>query len=113
MAELRFRLNGMPAAIDPDKLMFAEARAIERATGKTLKEVMAELERGSIEALQALLWTARRRHEPGLKFSDLDESTFMDLELMPDEDDEPGEVPDGDGVDPTVAVPDGPAEPNL
>ena len=57
--------------LEPDKLLFAEARAIERHTGETIAE-MSEAEYPSATQLQAMLCASIKRKRPDFTFSDLD-----------------------------------------
>ena len=112
MAELRFKLDDSEVSLDLEKLMFAEARAIEKVTGQTFKEVGESLQRGSVEAIQAMAWVALKRAQPGLRFTDLDDRALSEVEITMDE---PEEV-SGETVEPenpTDAEPFGPADVNL
>jgi len=56
----------------PDKLMVAEAEAIEKATHLTYAEFGAELVKGSMTARRALLWVLLKRTEPTLRHTQVD-----------------------------------------
>lgn len=112
MAEVRFTLDGRESVIDLDKLLFSEARQIERVTGKTFKQVMTELRDGSMEAMQAMVWTAFRRTQPGVKFSDYDETPISDVSIDFSDVDEEEQPEEDDSPDPQEAG-DSPADPNL
>ncbi|GEA79933.1 hypothetical protein [Cellulomonas uda] len=86
--------------IDPDRLLFAEARAIESATGRTFGEVLEQMGKGSATSTQALCWVAAKRHHPELKFTDLDGWDFGDLDMDIVED----ETDAADAADPTPAT---------
>lgn len=88
--------QGEKHSIDLDRVTFAEARAIERVTGKDFGEVA---KAKSVVGVQALVWVTVKRRRPELKFSDLDDWAIADVELdwQADEPDPttPAEVPAG------------------
>lgn len=57
---------------NPKKLRAAEAEQIEKVTGWDFAEFGQHLQKGSILALRALLWTFQRRTHEVLKFRDVD-----------------------------------------
>ncbi|MGW6295173.1 hypothetical protein [Streptomyces sp. NPDC055058] len=69
------------------KATFAEARAAERAGGFKWAQVQEELAQGNIDALQAAVWVLRKRSEPTLLFSDLDDLPVdaIDVDFAPAE----------------------------
>jgi hypothetical protein len=113
VADIRFRANGVDAVLDIDKVMFAEARAVERVTGKTFREAIQGLTDGSIESMQAIVWLAFKRKQPELKFSDIDSWAISDVQIPDDlgagSDTEP--PAEDESPDPTVAGP-SPADEN-
>lgn len=84
---------------DQARVTFAEARAIQKVTGKTLGEVGAAAEAGDAEAMQAILWTAMKRQETTLRYGDLDDLELGEFEVVPDPDEE---QPEAAAPDPTV-----------
>jgi hypothetical protein len=71
---------------DPSKLMSPEAIAIERLTGMTFGEWQDALSRGSMLALQALLYVLLKRETPTLKFDDVQFcNDDVDVELTDEE----------------------------
>lgn len=102
MSVLRITKGDEAFEIDPDRILFAEGRAIEKVTGSTFAEVMQALGKGSLESIQALTWVAAKRSNPELKFTDLDAWDLGDVsfEELPDDDD-----PDAT-ADPTPATDD-------
>lgn len=84
---MKFIVNGVKYELDQEKVTFGEARAIQKAVGKTMGELRETP--GDITGDQALIWIAMRREDPTLKFSDLDDMPLGDIE--PIEDDEAGE----------------------
>ena len=87
----KFILNGTKYDLIQSKMTFAEARAFEKVTGVKFQEFMQDQSlMGSLDVVQALLWISMKRVEPSLKFSDLDDLTFDDIEWgQGDEDEEP------------------------
>lgn len=69
------------------KVTFAEARAAERVGGFKWVQVQEELAQGSINALQAAVWVLRKRTEPTLAHSDLDDLPVgsVDVQFAPAE----------------------------
>lgn len=72
--------------IDPAKLLNVEFIAIERATqGRlTMNALNKAMQAGSMEAITALVWVLRKRHEPQLRFDDVTFS-LMDVEALDDD----------------------------
>lgn len=108
-----FRFEGVEYRIP--KLMLAEARAMQRVTGKTILEIGQGIAKGDVECFDALIWVARKRTEPTLKFEDVD-GDLNSFEWV--DDDEAGEQAggaEGNGPDPTVTQrldPIGPSTPH-
>lgn len=71
---------------DANRLMSAEAEAIERHTGMTFVEFGQKLAMGSAIALHALVWVFLKRENPGVKFADVD-FPMGAIQSAPDEDD--------------------------
>lgn len=70
--------------IDFGKMRSMEAEAIERQTGMAFRtSFLQSLERGSMLATRALLWTMLRRVHPTLKFPDVD-FAVEEVEIVPD-----------------------------
>lgn len=100
---MKFVVDGTKFEFDEDRLTFAEARAMEKATGRT----MGEIGRAGGEdaaSLQAMIWVAMKRSEPTLKFSDLDDMSMGSIEFLEDE-------PTEDDADPTDGAEEGPSTP--
>ena len=93
---LTVTVQGEPHSIDLERVTFAEARAIERVTGKDFGDVASTK---SVTGVQALVWVAVKRDQPELKFSDLDDWAIADVEPDWQEDEPdpttPAEVPAG------------------
>jgi hypothetical protein len=85
------------------KLINVEFIAMERVTGMDGIELNRALDRGSVNALTALIWVLRKRQEPTLKFEQVVFNVGdLGLEMVNDDgtpltDDEEGEG----GVDPS------------
>ena len=92
---MRFTAHGETFELDPQRLMFAEARAVEKVTGLTFKEYGGALSSGSMTAMQAFMWVAAKRVHPELTFSDLDEWEVSDFALESEGESE------GEATDPT------------
>lgn len=95
MTQVKFKWGEHESVIDVNSVMFAEARAIEKVTGSTFKETMDQLVAGSMEAVQAFVWIAFKRSDPGMKFSDLDNVPLTDVDVITEEEvpEEPGNPP--------------------
>lgn len=91
--------------LDESKLTFAEARAVEKVSGRSFSELADPAVSGSMGVMQALLWVSMKRAEPTLKFADLDDMPIADFEWDDDEEaGDPGESPDPtdpDGAEPS------------
>lgn len=74
-------------------LMLAEARAIQKVTGFTVLQFFRQLAEMDAEAITALIWVARKRQTPTLRFEEVDGdlSTFE----AHDTSDEDGEADEG------------------
>lgn len=103
---MKFVANGVKYEFDDDRMTFAEARAIQKATGQTMGEIRKSPE--DIVTVQATIWVAMKRQDPTLRFSDLDDMAIGDIEWIHEEDlgEEPadgdppmlGDEPDGDST---------------
>jgi uncharacterized linocin/CFP29 family protein len=71
--------------LDGIKATFAEGRAAEKAGNFKWVQLQEELAEGNIDALQAAVWVLRKRTEPTLKFSELDDLPIgsVDVEFAP------------------------------
>lgn len=106
---MQFIVEGTKYDYDQNRLTFAEARAIEKATGRTMADIT---ENGAPDTstIQAMIWVAMKRTEPTLRFSDLDDMSMGDIEILPDEDTDEDTSDGQDGAeapDPPVAAGDG------
>lgn len=95
---MQFTVDGQSYEFDEDRMTFAQGRDVEKATGMTVKEVGESASRGSLTAVQALVWVAMKATRPALKFSDLDDLAIADVEFGSDE------PAAGEAADPTPAA---------
>jgi hypothetical protein len=94
---MRFEVEGTAYEYDPEKLTFAEARAMEAVTGKTFAEIQGDGQ--DMTVAQAFVWVAMKRSNPTLKFRDLDDMPVGAFQSM---DEEPAA---GEPEDPTPPAP--------
>lgn len=87
--------------IDEEDLLFAEARAMQKHTGKNLGVLVQGIEEGDMDALQAFMWVSMKRVKPELKFTDLDDLPLAEFDVVDDELAEPAEQPEDVAPDPT------------
>ena len=102
---MRFIVDGTKYELDQKSITFAEGRAIEKVTGRTMGEIQ-RAGGDDVSTTQAMLWVAMKRQQPTMRFSDLDELPMGSIEMLPDEDEEPAEAGE---ADPTAAAEDEPA----
>jgi hypothetical protein len=93
---VKFIASGTKYEFDDAKITFAEARQVEKVTGKTMAEIGRAGGGEDVTTLQAMIWVAMKRVDPTLKFVDLDDMPMGDLEMLTD--DEAAEGP----LDPTA-----------
>jgi hypothetical protein len=67
---LWFEIDGREYRIE--KFMLAEARAIQRVTGKTYADALEAANDGDMECLAAVLWVIFKRERPTLTFEEMD-----------------------------------------
>lgn len=91
-------LDDVKHELDLDKMLFSEARAIQKVTGMTLPEAVDAFNHGDVDVVQALVWVTVKRSQPTLTFSDLDSRAIGDAKI----DIQPDEV--SDETDPTQAA---------
>ena len=77
--------------LDDKSLTFAEGRAVEKVTGRSLSQQGEE-----IDSMQALLWVSIKRRRPEMKFSELDDAPISAFEWddVEDEQPDPTDAPD-------------------
>lgn len=92
---MKFIANGVKYEFDDEKMTFAEARAIQKAVGKSMGEIQKDPE--DITATQASIWIAMKRQDPALKFTDLDDMAVGDIEWLKDEPLDEDEEPVAEG----------------
>jgi hypothetical protein len=82
MAQKRFLLGGEEFhLLDQDELTFAEARAIQKATGVPVGKF--DGDDGAV--VQGFLWVSMKRRKPEMKFADLDDVPMSQIEWAEDE----------------------------
>lgn len=79
-----------------EKFLLSEARAVQRATGKTIQEFDEALKRGDADCLAALVWVARKREQPTLRFDEVDGDIMTFKPLPTSADDAAGEAGPGE-----------------
>jgi hypothetical protein len=91
--------DGRVFEIDRDlRFTNVEAMAMEKVTGWDLAEIEAKLNGGSVMAITAFVWVAAKRHEPTLRFTEV-EFDMTELEQIQAE----MAAEDPEAVDPTPA----------
>lgn len=70
---MKFAVDGVEYEMVQDNITFAEARAIEKVTGKSFQSLMSNPNEMTMDVTQALAWISMKRVEPTLSFSDLDD----------------------------------------
>lgn len=76
IGQLSFTLDGQKYELDPQKLTFAEGRAVEKVTGSMFNDL---IKTPSLAVMQAFVWVAVKRVKPETKFSDLDDLAIADV----------------------------------
>lgn len=76
IGQLSFTLDGQKYELDPQKLTFAEGRAVEKVTGLLFNDM---IKTPSLAVMQAFVWVAIKRLKPETKFSDLDDLAIADV----------------------------------
>lgn len=72
--------------ITPDKILNVEAIAVKRKTGLDFKAWMQGLEDFDAEAVTALVWIAKKRIEPNVRYEDISfPLAQVEFELTEDE----------------------------
>jgi hypothetical protein len=85
---LKLTVEGVVYEFDGDHLLLAEARELKTYTGMTLPKWSAGVDEMDPDAIQALIYLAKKRAGETLRFSDLDSLDFADIELEPMDDEE-------------------------
>ncbi|RPE44165.1 hypothetical protein EDD90_7395 [Streptomyces sp. Ag109_O5-1] len=89
---------------DGDHLLLAEAREIKTYTGMTLPKWSRGIDEMDPDAIQSLIYLAKKRAGETLRYSDLDSLDFADIDLEPMKDEEEAEgepKASQEAVDPT------------
>ena len=79
-----FKIDGETySMIDPSKITFAEADAVERVTGHTFGAMQEDEDlMRSARCVQALIWVSVKRAKPEFKFSDLNDLPIDAIEWL-------------------------------
>ena len=82
-----FKIDGETfTMLDPNKVTFAEADAVERVTGHSFGELQgSESLMQSVRVVQALIWVSVKRAKPEFQFSDLNDLPIDAIEWVEDE----------------------------
>ncbi len=81
MASLTFTVSGSKYELEVERVTFGEARRLEKITGLPFGKLAEAMGDGSMEALQAFVWTAMRRVDHELAFDGLDDLAIADVEF--------------------------------
>lgn len=87
---------------DGDHLLLAEAREIKTYTGMTLPKWSRGIDEMDPDAIQSLIYLAKKRAGETLRYSDLDSLDFADIDLEPMEDE--SETTEGETATPQQPV---------
>lgn len=84
---LKLTVEGVVYEFDGDHLLLAEARELKTFTGMSVPKWSAGIDEGDVDAIQALIYLAKKRAGETLRFSDLETLDYadIDLEMMDDE----------------------------
>lgn len=102
---LKLTVEGVVYEFDGDHLLLAEAREIKNHTGMSVPKWSAGIDEGDVDAIQALIYLAKKRAGETLRWSDLETLDYADIDLEPMDEEE--EVAEGEPeaaqqpVDPT------------
>lgn len=89
---LKLTVEGVVYEFDGDHLLLAEARELKTFTGMSVPKWSAGIDEGDVDAIQALIYLAKKRAGETLRFSDLETLDYADIDLeMMDDEEENGE----------------------
>ncbi|WP_435643876.1 hypothetical protein ACR9VJ_26475 [Streptomyces sp. H49] len=83
---IKLTVQGTVYEFDGDHLLLAEAREIKTHAKMSVPKWMAGIDEGDPDALQALIYLAKKRAGESLRFSDLDTLDYADIDLEPVDD---------------------------
>ena len=69
---LKVTVGGAPIEMDIQGILNVEAIEVQKVTGYGYREFLGKIDEGDIAAITALVYIARKRHEPELKFRDVE-----------------------------------------
>ena len=99
-------VQGVEYEFDGDRLLLAEAREIKTFTGMSVAKWSRGIDEYDVDAIQVLIYLAKKRAGETLRFSDLDGVDFAEISLESMDDEE--EAAEGEAelpqqqVDPTT-----------
>lgn len=88
---LKLTVEGVEYQFDGDHLLLAEAREIKTYTGMSVPKWSAGIDEGDPDAIQSLIYLAKKRAGETLRYSDLDSLDYADIDLAPMDDEAEGE----------------------
>lgn len=77
--QMQLEHDGKTYALDMDEIEAHELRVVEQHSGMTYPEWMEGLQRGKVDALVAIVFTAKRRAGDTVEWADLDNMKVLDL----------------------------------
>lgn len=102
---MKFTIDGTVYEMAQSKVTFAEARAVEKVTGYTFKEISTNPAiQNATDVIQAMIWISMKRSNPTLLFSDIDNVAIDDIEWESDPEADEGTE---DPTEPVSSSPDG------
>ena len=85
---IKLTVEGTVYEFDGDHLLLAEAREIKTYTGMSVPKWSVGIDEGDPDALQSLIYLAKKRAGETLRYSDLDTLDYADIDLEPMDDEE-------------------------
>ncbi|MEU0039105.1 hypothetical protein [Streptomyces sp. NPDC006333] len=102
---IKLTVEGVVYEFDGDHLLLAEARELKTYTGMSVAKWSRGIDEGDVDAIQALIYLAKKRAGESLRYSDLEQIDYADIDLEPlDDEDEAVEAEPGasqQAADPT------------
>lgn len=80
---IKLTVEGIVYEFDGDHLLLAEAREIKTFTGMSVPKWSAGIDEGDPDAIQSLIYLAKKRAGETLRYSDLDTLDYADIDLEP------------------------------
>ncbi|MFJ9114482.1 hypothetical protein ACIRJO_02920 [Streptomyces sp. NPDC102394] len=96
---LKLTVEGVVYEYDDGRLLLAEAREVKTFTGMSVPRWSAGIDEADVDAIQMLIYLAKKRNGETLRFSDLESIDFADIELdRVDEEDQAEENTEAEGA---------------